>query len=790
MGRTGARASRLRVRAACACEPPARASRLRERRLRSTRADYPKRSSEAVAHHEDRGVIMLADRCTGSDGVAPRGETRSERRARGETGRRPASASAAETLLTRRSCTTTRICHSRPENCRLSPTAETTYPHPTRLERAQLQRCNAGESLRHLKARTARKLQPRTVDDPLIYCSSIHFHLSFPLFLQTHQVDDPLISTVPPFICSNSPSGQPSLISLFLHSFAPNSPSRRPSDICCSSILKLTNRRPSDIHLDNRLISAVPPFICSNSPSRRPSDIPCSSIHLLKLTKDRLTPLIRPSAVPPFIKLCRRTSDIHSFAQTHQVDNRLISCPFICSNSPSRRPSDIHCSSIHLLKLTKRPSDIPCFLHSFAQTHQVDDPLISTVPPFICSNSPSRRPSDIPCSSIHFAPNSPSRRPSDIPVPPFICSNSPNRRPLISTVPPFICSNSPKRPSDIHCSSIHLLKLTNDDPLISTVPPFICSKSTPSHQDDPLISLFLHSFAQTHQVDDPLISTVPPFICSNSPNRRPSDIHLDDPLISTVPPFICSNSPSRRPLNPLFLHSFAQTHQIDDPLISTVPPFICSNSPNRRPSDIPVPPFICSNSPNRRQPLISTVPPFAQNSPNRRPSDIHYDLLISTVPPFICSNSPSSTTPHLISTVPPSSFAQTHQVDDPLISTVPPFICSNSPNRRPSDIHCSSIHFQTHQVDDLLISTVPPFICSNSPNRRPSDIHCFLHSFAQTHQVDDLLISTVPPFICSNSHQVDDPLISTVPPFICSNSPNRRPSDIHCSSIHLLKLTK
>ncbi|CAE1172636.1 unnamed protein product [Acanthosepion pharaonis] len=162
---------------------------------------------------------------------------------------------------------------------------------------------------------------------------------------------------------------------------------------------------------------------------------------------------------------------------------------------------------------------ISLFLHSFAQTHQIDDPLISLVPPFICSNSPSRRPSDIPCSSIHLHSNSPSRRPSDIP----------------SIVPPFICSNSPsRRPSDIPLDNL----------------------------------LFLHSFAQTHQIDDPLISLVPPFICSNSPNRRPSDI----PCSSIQP------SPRRYPL---FLHSF------------------CSNSPNGLvppPSDILVPPFICSNS--------------------------------------------------------------------------------------------------------------------------------------------------------------------------------------------------
>lgn len=49
---------------------PARASRLRERRLRSTRTDYPKTSSEAVAHHEERGVIMLADRCSGCGAVS------------------------------------------------------------------------------------------------------------------------------------------------------------------------------------------------------------------------------------------------------------------------------------------------------------------------------------------------------------------------------------------------------------------------------------------------------------------------------------------------------------------------------------------------------------------------------------------------------------------------------------------------------------------------------------------------------------------------------------------------
>ncbi|CAE1172631.1 unnamed protein product [Acanthosepion pharaonis] len=240
---------------------------------------------------------------------------------------------------------------------------------------------------------------------------------------------------------------------LFLHSFAQTHQVDDP-------LISLFLHSFAQTHqIDDPLISLVPPFICSNSPSRRPSDIPCSSIHLLKLTKWRRYPY-----------------NPHSFAQTQRPSDILVP-PFICSD---RRPSDIPCSSIHLLKLTKRPliSLVPPFICSnspiplFPPFRQPSDILL--FPPFICSNSPNGRPSDIPCSSIHLLKLT--KQPSDILVPPFICSNSPSRR-----------------PSDIPCSSIHLLQ---------------------THQiDNPLISLFLHSFAQTHQVDDPLISLVPPFIC-------------------------------------------------------------------------------------------------------------------------------------------------------------------------------------------------------------------------------------------------------------------------------------
>ncbi|CAE1172627.1 unnamed protein product [Acanthosepion pharaonis] len=208
-------------------------------------------------------------------------------------------------------------------------------------------------------------------------------------------MDDQLISLVPPFICSNSPS-------------------RRPSDILQTLLISLI----SSIHLlqthqiDDPLISTVPPFICSNmfTPSRRPSDIHCSSIHLLKLSsspKQIDVPLVslRPSDITCFL---------HSFAQTHQVDVppfmlKLSLVPPHSFKLTKWTTFSDHCSSvhfapisIHLLKLkrpsdilvppficsnspSRRPSDIPLFLHSFAQTHQVDDPLISLVPPFICS---------------------------------------------------------------------------------------------------------------------------------------------------------------------------------------------------------------------------------------------------------------------------------------------------------------------------------------------------------------------------------------------------------------------
>ncbi|CAE1172623.1 unnamed protein product [Acanthosepion pharaonis] len=669
--------------------------------------------------------------------------------------------------------------------------------------------------------------QTHQIDDPLISLDSL-FHS----FAQTHQIDDPLISTVPPFICSNSPSGRPSdihcssihllkltnrrpLISLFLHSFAQTHPSRRPSDIHCSSIhlLKLTkddplistvppficsnspNRRPSDIHYDP-LISFVPPFICSNSPSRRPSDIHCSSIHFAQTHQIETTSFdIRPSDIHcSSIHLLNHQVGslqyplfLHSFCSNQPNDPLICTVPpillkltkgrpfdipvppFICSKLTVERPSDIHCSSTHLLQTRRRPSDIHCssihfaqthhepsfetplFLHhSFAQTHKVDDPLISCFPPFICSKL------------TKFTNHS-------------ICQT----HQMISTVPLFICSNSPNDPSDIHC----FLPFKFDD--LSDIQ----LHSFQTHQiDDPLISLFLHSFsnspnrrpsdihcssihfAQTHQVDDLLISLFLHSFCSKLTSSILFRLQLtstDDPSdIHSFPPFIAQTLQT----NFLDIHtsvppySFAQTHQVDASSDIHCSSIHLLKSPNRRPSDIHFSPFICSNSPNRRPsdihcsshllkltqiddlldihlhsfaqnqvdvPLISTVPPFiCSNSPNRRPSDIHLDdPLISTVPPFICSNS--------------------HQIDDPLISTVPPFICSNSPNRRP------------------LISTVPPFICSNTPSRRPSDIPLFLHSFAQTHQVDDPLIS------CSS--------------FI---SPSRRPSDIHCSSIHLLKLTK